>query len=428
MNTSNPASPNPRARDVIITISGSLVVIGGGFLTVGGVLFYLVARSPAALYDTWNGFFLGGMIAGFLCFSAGVLILTRFRWRILWGWVALMGALVGVFLGFGGLVFGTSITVLGGLLAIASGGRRVPESSGAHPEPTPILSRKLPLGQASRPTIQAGAAVILSVSVLAAGLSYVEADLQASSFLFAHPETFDLQVIDNFGNWSRGLAYAVSATPQPSDCGFGFAYLINGFTSANYWYQVGLGFNWHGGTNSFQFIYEVFGPAGLPVFPTAGGGAGILSFSRSVQAGDFVILNLTFVGGSVLMSGYDKESSGVASASYSNEGATSFQAGGTSTPGGGTFTGLMTECYRGVPFGFDLRNATYHDEGQTQTMGVVTIDEWNYSWGRYPLFGTAVFPPQSSGALNFTNSSLQAWTYPPIVTWSSATDFSAATY
>ena len=88
----------------------------------------------------------------------------------------------------------------------------------------------------------------------------------------------------------------------------------------------------------------------------------------------------------------------------------------------------MTECYRGVAFGFDLANATYHDLGTPQSRGVIFIDEWDFSWGRYPLFGIPAFPTQSSTALNFTSPGLQVFTAYSIVTWASSTDFSAATY
>ena len=46
----------------------------------------------------------------------------------------------------------------------------------------------------------------------------------------------------------------------------GPAYLLNGLTSAGYWYQVGLSWNWaelNGGYDAgFHFNYNVFNSAG----------------------------------------------------------------------------------------------------------------------------------------------------------------------
>jgi hypothetical protein len=404
-------------------------VAGGAFLTFGGVLFFVVARSPTTLYNTWNGFFVGGMLAGFLCFAAGLLILTDSRRRRLWGWVAFSCSLVGVFLGFGGLVVGTFTALAGGLMAIALGNRISPSTAHAYPELTE--SRKP--AQNHRRTIRQNAQLLAALAVglitVLAGLPYLTADAQTTSFLFAHPEVYDLQMIYTDGNWTRGMSYSIVATLQPSDCSYGFAYLVNGYTYQNYWYQVGLAYDWFGGTNSFQLVYEVFGPSGLSVYPNAGGGAGLGSFSRAISPGDSILLNLSLSDGSIVMSGYDQQTGGRASGgSYSSESATSFQAGGDPTPGGGTFTGLMTECYRSIPFGFDLANATYHDVGPPQPKGVVFIDEWDFSWGRYPLFGVPAFPRATSAALNLTSPGLQVFSAYSIVTWANSTDFSAATY
>ena len=126
----------------------------------------------------------------------------------------------------------------------------------------------------------------MSLIVILTGLPYLIADIQTAGFLFAHPEVYDLQMIYTDGNWTRGMSYSIEATPQPSDCGYGFSYLENGYTSQNYWYQAGLSYDWSGGTDSFQLVYEVFGPSGLSVYPNEGGGAGLASFSKTVSQGD----------------------------------------------------------------------------------------------------------------------------------------------
>jgi hypothetical protein len=410
-------------------VPGILVAAGGAFLTFGGVLFFIVARSPAALYNTWSGLFVGGMLAGFLCFAAGLLILTDSRRRRLWGWVAFSCSLVGMFLGFGGLIVGFFAALVGGLMAIALGNQTSLAISQGTPETSETRKPARNSKQTIRKNAQLLAALAVGCAVTLAGLPYLTADVLTAGFLFAHPEAYDLQMIYTDGNWTRGMSYSVDATPQPGDCGYGFAYLVNGYTSQNYWYQVGLAYDWFGGTDSFQLVYEVFGPSGLSVYPNAGGGAGLAFFSKTVSSGDSILLNLSLSGGSVVMSGYDQQTGGTASGgSYSSEGAASFQAGEAPNPSGGTFTGLMTECYRDVPFGFDLANATYHDVGPPQPKGVIFIDEWDFSWGRYPLFGISAFPTQSSSALNLTSPGLQVFTAYSIVTWANSTDFSAATY
>src|SRR5467141_1105784 len=108
---------------------------------------------------------------------------------------------------------------------------------------------------------------------------------------------YDEQVGVTFTQNFSKLAFNVTAVAFTDPNGVGPGYLVNGLTDYGYWYQVGLSYHWPltlGGFNpGFSMNYEVFDNTGSSVDPSNGGG-GLKSFSGVVNAGDIVLLSLSF--------------------------------------------------------------------------------------------------------------------------------------
>jgi len=192
------------------------------------------------------------------------------------------------------------------------------------------------------------------------------------------------------------LAYNVTAVQQCDSHGYGPAYLLNGYTDAGYWYQVGLYYDWPNtdwvewpspvpsNVTGFGLSYEVWNNSEDSVFPADGGG-GLDNFTGTVNAGDSVLLNLYFSNGNVTMCAYDWNTSASAQETYTAVGAGLFigatQRGGVDAPwiyfhGPGYFTGLMTEWVHPYPYYGGEARVVYQDANSTLLWGYIWADEW----------------------------------------------------
>ncbi len=232
---------------------------------------------------------------------------------------------------------------------------------------------------------------------------------------------YDEQLGLTFTESFSSLAYNVTALGLTDDYGVGPAYLLNGLTSAGYWYQVGVSYNWPyssgGHVNGFYLSYNVFNSAGTVVLPSNGAG-GILPFSGSVHSGDLVLLSLNFSGSNVIMYAKDWNTGASASVSYSARGSTSF-IGLPSAPSNshGFFSGLMTEWYHVLPYYGDMTAVTYTNRAFNLSSGWMWMDEWNPAnqawsgrWSDYVLAQYSSDPSKlqqfsSHGAVVFSNAS-----------------------
>ena len=194
------------------------------------------------------------------------------------------------------------------------------------------------------------------------------------------PADWDEQLLLSFTQDFTSLAYNVTAVQQTDVGGSGPAYLLNGLTSAGYWYQVGLSWNWpydQGGYNAgFHMNFQVFGPSGSNVFPVGTGG--VDNIAGTVDPGDTVGLSLNFSGGRVIMSLYDFNTGASVSESYSAEGSSSFV--GTpsaSSNHNGYFTGLMTEQYHVSQYYGDESSVLYSDASASLSSAWMSICEFN---------------------------------------------------
>jgi hypothetical protein len=210
---------------------------------------------------------------------------------------------------------------------------------------------------------------------------------------------YDEQIGATFTQDQGSLEYNVTALAQADVSGYGPAYLLNGLSSTDYWYQVGVSYHWpssNGGYDpTFGFSYQVFGPNGKPVYPF-NGGAGLGTFSGVINSGDNVLLSLTFTGTSVQMLAQDWNTGATAKTSYSSEGSSSFI--GNPTYGAnseGFFSGIMTEWYHASAYTGNEGEVTYTNEAVTISSAWLWIDEFDSANSNTPLFVNQTQTPVS---------------------------------
>ncbi len=213
--------------------------------------------------------------------------------------------------------------------------------------------------------------------------------------------------VDNFSS----LGYNVTAIAQKTGDGVGPAYLLNGLTDADYWYQVGVSYDWptNGGPNNgFTMNYEVFSSSGASIYPTNSGG-GVIQFNGPVHSGDSITLSLSFVGSNVYMVAFDRNTSASASTSYPAEG-TYFLGNNNSH---GYFTGLMTEWYHVLNYTGAEHSVTYTPYGTFSSAAYLCADEWNPSTDvillnfTCPSYGNSIsYPTNSYGIIESYNNEI----------------------
>lgn len=174
------------------------------------------------------------------------------------------------------------------------------------------------------------------------------------------------------------LAFNVTAVQFTDSSGVGPGYLVNGLTDLGYWYQVGLSYNWPltsgGVSHGFNMNYEVFDPNDNSIDPTNGGG--LQGFNGAINAGDEVLLRLSFSSGYVVMHATDWQTGAVSSQSYIAYGSV-FIGLKSSLAQSGFFTGLMTEQYHRNPYYDAGLPVTYNETGTTLSSVWMWMDEWN---------------------------------------------------
>src|SRR5712664_2744736 len=206
-------------------------------------------------------------------------------------------------------------------------------------------------------------------------------------------------------NFSK-LAFNVTAVAFTDPNGVGPGYLVNGLTDHGYWYQVGLSYDWPlttGGFNpGFSMNYEVFDTTQSSVDPPSGGG-GLQSFKGTVNAGDIVLLSLSFSSGSVLMQALDLQTRAVSSHSYDAYGSLFVGLQSSLSSQLGYFTGLMTEQYHSMPYYGTGLPVTYNETGVTLSSAWMWMDEWNTDTGQ------SVFRDNMTGPVQLDNSVSQCF-------------------
>lgn len=219
---------------------------------------------------------------------------------------------------------------------------------------------------------------------------------------------YDEQLGITFTQSFSGLTYNVTAIAQTDSDGYGPAYLLNGLTSAGYWYQIGVSYNWpelsgqH--VSGFGVNYNVFNNKQQVVLPASGAGGVISTTGGSISQGDNVELSLSFSSANVLMRVYDWTSGATAQETYNSEAATQFV--GLTTPANtnGFFTGLMTEEYHNNPYTGSEARVQYNSTTIALSSAVLWTDEYDVNTLK-SQFGN------DSGVISFSQNPTQYYTY-----------------
>jgi hypothetical protein len=239
------------------------------------------------------------------------------------------------------------------------------------------------------------------------------------------PDFYDLQAGLVFANGTSGIIYTVTATEQSSDCSYGVAYLLNGYTPDRHWYQVGLSWNWRGpGSGLFAMNYNVFDPSGNVIDPASGGG-GITLFTGPVSPGDPVRLVLAPATGTMMMNAVDLRTDATAETTFQSFGQASFGRGIWGEGRDSVFTGLMTECYRGGSGNASWSQVNYVSDLSEVPYGSFCIGEWNFSNGTYFRGGSAIFPEMCSSVAGLSGPYPQSFNAHGVVLSANATSFSS---
>jgi parallel beta-helix repeat protein len=204
--------------------------------------------------------------------------------------------------------------------------------------------------------------------------------------LCAYDEQLSLTFTQNF----TSIAYNVTAIQQVDSYGYGPAYLLNGVTDKDYWYQVGVSFDWpysNGGyVAGFQLSYEVWNNEHSSIFPLNGGG-GLENFSGAVNNGDNILLTLNFSSGDVVMKAYDWSTGASAEVTYTAVGASRFL-GETRGPydAEGYSTSLMTEWWHPYPYYGGEARVVYDESILARSSAWLWADELSPMKGPFLLF------------------------------------------
>ncbi|TMI31394.1 hypothetical protein E6H27_06455 [Candidatus Bathyarchaeota archaeon] len=213
---------------------------------------------------------------------------------------------------------------------------------------------------------------------------------------------YDEQVGVTFTQDFSKLTFNVTAVAFSDPHGVGPGYLVNGLTDHGYWYQVGLSYHWPltlGGFNpGFNMNYEVFDNTGFSIDPSNGGG-GLKPFNGPVNAGDIVLLSLSFGLGSVVMRAMDWQTGAASSHSYPAHGSTFLGLQSSLSSQLGFFTGLMTEHYHSSPYYGTGLPVTYNETGVTLSSAWMWMDEWNTDTGQSVFRDNTTEPVQLDDSL-----------------------------
>jgi hypothetical protein len=384
---------------LILAIGTVLTLVSGGLLFIDGS----TRATTGGPYGFLDGVFALALLPGGVLLLACWLLYSSKPNEALAGTLGAVGAVASIPLALAGFWVGFVCAITGSFVVLRKVARvgvvaSTPASSSSH------SSRPFRIKSGSPWTVPVGVTIVAVVAIVLLCPQTIPADAVELADMLNEPDAYDLQAAYVGATGGGSFSYDVNAIPQTGNCALGYAYFVNGYLNNSgqvYWYQVGLSYDWGGGTfgsYGWGLAYEVFGPNGDSLYPSPYGGAGVTSFSGPVNSGDPVVLSLSIGSGTVSFTGSDSTTHSSASVSYSSEGASQF-GGGMPPQSPGYFTGVMTECYRDSSLSTSLNDMTYAEQGGSQTQAAVLVEEIDFSAGRLPYLPSLQLPEMHT---NFT--------------------------
>jgi len=213
---------------------------------------------------------------------------------------------------------------------------------------------------------------------------------------------YDEQVGVTFTQDFSVLAFNVTAIPFSDANGVGPGYLVNGLTDLGYWYQVGLSYNWpykfSGANPGFSMLYEIFDRSGASIDPINGGG--LQDFNGQINAGDVVLLSLSFSYTTVLMQAIDWQTGASSSHQFTAYGSRFVGLPNSLSSGPGFFTGLMTEEDHSTQYYGSGVPVSYNETGVNLSSAWLWIDEWNTDTNQSIFRANSASPVPLNSSLN----------------------------
>jgi hypothetical protein len=389
----------PPSGRILLAIGALLILVSGGLLFVDGS----TRATSGGPYGFLDGVFALALLPGGVLLLSCWLLYSSKPNEPLGGTLGVFGALASIPLALAGFWVGFACALIGSFVVL----RRAARVGTAVSAPAAPSSTSTPphRGKSDSPwLVPVGVTLVTVVAIVLLCPQTVPADAVELADMLNEPNAYDLQAAYVGATGGSSISYEVTAVSQTGDCALGYAYFVNGYLNDSgqvYWYQAGLSYDWGGGTfasSGWGLAFEVFGPNGDSLYPSAYGGAGVASFSGTVNSGDPVVLGLSIAGGTVSFTGSDSTTHASASVSYSSEGASQF-GGGMPPQFPGYFTGVMTECYRDSSVSTSLNSMTYTEESGSQTQAGVLVEEIDFSAGRLPYLPSLQLPEMHT---NFT--------------------------
>jgi hypothetical protein len=167
--------------------------------------------------------------------------------------------------------------------------------------------------------------------------------------------------------------------------GCGPAYLLNGLTDNDYWYQVGISYNYDCSNNTisvnssgFKMVYELYDPQGNIVDLGSGNSGSSNNFSKGiVKNNDIINLNISIVGQNIILYAHDSNGA-YNSVNISSYGSKYFVVTPYFVIGKKNyvyFTGLMTEwACSNDHLSFKPRSVYYIEYPKTPTLTFNTVE------------------------------------------------------
>ena len=192
---------------------------------------------------------------------------------------------------------------------------------------------------------------------------------------------YDDQVFFDFDQNFSSLAFNVTAVKQNDSYGFGPAYLLDALSNKDYWYQVGVSWDWAVDDGStyfpgFSFNFEAWNSAGRPL--PSRYSTDYYSFPIDINAGDQIQLKINFTGNSIGTFADDLNTDSYEYRTYPALNATQFIPNNfvnhTSFP-----TGVLMEWYHVNPYQCTRQSVTFSSKVTSVAKVQYCVDEWNFS-------------------------------------------------